>query len=364
MTFFFIKIAYNSKDGFLLANLYKVVYIEKIIVKGDEKMNKKKQFVQIFVISLIVFTIALVPMRMALGKAGEVRLFGGSESIINDMNYIVDESGPYYEMFSKSKRVNVLILGDNDGLTDTIMLASYDLKNQRLDVISVPRDTYYARPSHKGAASQKINAVYGNDGAVGTAKAVSDTLLGIPINYYAVIEFSDVEKIVDEIGGVPMDIPNIKNKGGMYYNDPYDKPPLKIAIPEGHQILDGEHAVQFLRFRKGYPEGDIGRVKAQQEFIKSAVKQAIGSNITDVVKTALTEIDSDVTLGIATKIVTKAISLDIENMNTYLTPGGPKSVNGASYWFVDTTEVGEMIEQIYNPPKEDENKDENKTEEE
>lgn len=326
-------------------------------------MNKMKQFVLFFVIALVVFTIALVPMRFTLEKVGEVRLFGGNESLMKDMNYIVDESGPYYEMFSKSHRANILVLGDNDGLTDTIMLASYDLENQRLDVISIPRDTYYARTKYKSAAAQKINAVYGSEGAVGTAKAVSDILLGIPINYYAVIEFSDVEKIVDEIGGVPMDIPNIKNKGGMYYNDPKDKPPLKIAIPEGHQILDGEHAVQFLRFRKGYPQGDIGRVKAQQEFIKSAVKQAIGPNFPEVVKTGLEEIDSDITLGMATKIATKAIGLDAENMTTYLVPGGPKNVNGASYWFVDEVEVGELIESIYNPIEEEKNRTDNSIEE-
>lgn len=311
------------------------------------EMNNKKQFALFFLISFVIFTIALMPVRFTLGKVGEVRIFGGNESIMKDMDYIVDESGPYYELFSKSNRVNILILGDNDGLTDTIMLASYDMKNQKVDVISIPRDTYYARSDYKGAAAQKINAVYGSEGVIGTAKAVSDTLLGIPINYYAIIEFSDVEKIVDKIGGVPMNIPFT-----MKYDDPYDKPPLHIYIEKGQQTLNGKKSVQFLRYRHGYPEGDIGRVKAQQQFIQSAVKQAIGPELPSVVKLGLQEIDSDITLGMATKIATKAIGLDAENMSTYLTPGGPKTVNGASYWFADTTKVGEMIEQIYSPPSE------------
>jgi len=321
------------------------------------EMNNKKQLIQFFLISLAIFTIALLPVRFTLGKVGEVRIFGGDESIKDEMGYIVDESGPYYELFSKSNRVNILVLGDNDGLTDTIMLASYDMKNQRVDVISVPRDTYYARPAYKGAASQKINAIYGSQGVIEAAKAVSDTLLGIPINYYAVIEFSDVEKIVDKIGGVPMNIPFT-----MKYDDPYDKPPLHIYIEKGQQTLNGKKSVQFLRYRKGYPEADIGRVKAQQEFIKSAVKQAIGPNLPSVSKLGLEEIDSDITLGMATKIATKAIGLDAENMSTYLIPGGPKTVNGASYWFADTTKVGDMIEEIYNPPAEDESKTETEAE--
>lgn len=320
-------------------------------------MNNKKQFAKFFLISFVIFTVALMPVRFTLGKVGEVRIFGGNESLMKDMDYIVDKSGPYYGMFSKSERVNILVLGDNDGLTDTIMLASYDMKNQKLDVISVPRDTYYPRKHYKGAAAQKINAVYGSEGVIGTAKAVSDTLLGIPINYYAVIEFSDVEKIVDKIGGVPMDIPFT-----MKYDDPYDKPPLHIYIVKGQQTLDGKKAVQFLRYRHGYPEGDIGRVKAQQQFIQSALKQAIGPELPGVVKLGLKEIDSDITLGMATKIATKAINLDTKNMTTYLTPGGPKTVNGASYWFADTAKIGEMVEKIYKTPTEKESESQNGTE--
>ena len=97
---------------------------------------------------------------------------------------------------------------------------------------------------------------------------MSDLLLGMPIHYYAMVDYDGVSTIVDSMGGIPMDIPF-----RMRYNDPYDKPPLHIDIPEGQQILDGEHAVQFLRYRHGYPEGDIGRVKAQQAFMKAAFKQ-------------------------------------------------------------------------------------------
>lgn len=309
-------------------------------------MNKRDKitFLKFFGIAFLAFTVALIPIQFALGKLGSVRIFSGEESLAEEMDYIVDKSGPYQELYEQSNRVNILILGDNDGLTDTIMLCSYDMTNQQLDVISVPRDTYYPREGYKGAAYKKINSVYGGEGAVGTAKAVSDMLMNIPINYYAVIEFSDVKKIVDKVGGVPMNIPF-----HMVYDDPYDKPPLHINIPEGEQVLDGEKAVQFLRFRKGYPQQDIGRIHAQQEFIKSAVKQALKANLVSVVKTGLEEVDSDITLGMATKISTKALGLDTENMNTYMLPGESKTVNGASYWFGNSTETGEMIEEIYAP---------------
>lgn len=108
----------------------------------------KKYFLKQFVIFLAIFTIVLIPVNVALGKIGGVRLFAGTESIMDEMDYIIDPDNPFYENFKNSERVNVLLLGVNDGLTDVIMVGSYDLENQRVDIISVPRDTYYYRSQY------------------------------------------------------------------------------------------------------------------------------------------------------------------------------------------------------------------------
>ena len=304
-----------------------------------ENVNK---FLKQLLIYFIVFTLILIPIQMVLDKIGGIRIFSGTDSIIKDMEYIVDEDSPFYEEFKDSKRVNVLILGVNDGLTDTIMLASYDIENQRVDLISIPRDTYYYREGYINPAAHKINAIYSVDGVIGTAKAISDVLLGIPINYYAVIGYQGVEAVVDSMGGVPMNIPF-----HMEYYDPYDTPPLKIDIPEGPQVLSGSKAVEYLRYRKGYQEGDIGRVGAQQEFVKAAFKQALGKDLVKVIKTTLKNVDSDMPLGMAIKIGTNGISLKENSLKTYLTPGNAGTSNGASYWRVDSVEIEKMIGEIY-----------------
>ena len=188
----------------------------------------RKYFLKNFAIFLVVFTIVLIPLNVALGKLGEVRLFSGTDSIMEDMDYIIDPDSPFYDDFKNSERVNVLLLGVNDGLTDVIMVGSYDLKNQRVDIISVPRDTYYYRSQYKGAAWMKINSIYHSEGVVKTAEAVSDVLLGMPINYYVVVDYDAVRAIVDEMGGVPIDIPFT-----MKYDDPYDTPPLHIYFEKG-----------------------------------------------------------------------------------------------------------------------------------
>lgn len=307
-----------------------------------------KIFIKTFVIGFLVFTIMLTPTNYALEKIGGIRLFSGNENLMKDMPYLVDEDSQFYEAFKDKNRVNVLLIGVNGGMTDTLMLGSYDLDDQHVDIISIPRDTYYPREGVNDPASKKINAIYNSGKAVGTAMAVSDVLMGMPINYYAVIKYEGVKKIVDSMGGVPMNI-----TFNMHYNDPYDKPPLKIDIPEGYQILDGDTAVEFLRFRKGsggypgYTEGDIGRVKAQQEFVKSAFRQAIGFSLPKVTTTVLKNVDSDISIGMATKIAAKAVKLKGEDLNTYMIPGESGTKNGASYWFSDEAAIEEMLTQIY-----------------
>jgi LCP family protein required for cell wall assembly len=270
---------------------------------------------------------------------------------MKDMPSPVDKNSPFFEAFKDTNRVNILLMGVNDGMTDTIMLGSYDLDTQHVDVISIPRDTYYPRKGADSPAEKKINCIYSVHKAVGTAEAVSDILQGMPINYYVVVDYKAVKKIVDSMGGVPMNI-----TFHMHYNDPYDTPPLKIDIPEGYQVLDGDKAVEFLRFRHSnsgsgypsYPEGDIGRIKAQQEFVKSAFRQALGFSLPKVVKTTLNNVDSDLPLGMATKLAAKAIGLKGEDMQTIMIPGESGTKDGLSYWFPDEEGVKEMLTQIYN----------------
>jgi len=165
--------------------------------------------------------------------------------------------------------------------------------------------------------------------------------MGMPLHYYAVIKYDGVQNVVDAIGGVPMNIPF-----DMKYSDPTADPPLYINIPKGEQILDGEHAMQFLRYRSGYVEGDLGRVKAQQEFVKSAFKQVLKSNLLNTAEVIFDNVESDITLEMATKIATKAIGLSGEDIQTYVIPNWPDP-NSPYYVYPKTEEIGEMLKQIY-----------------
>ena len=134
----------------------------------------------------------------------------------------------------------------------------------------------------------------------------------------------------------------------MKYNDPYDTPPLVIDIPAGEQVLDGEHAIQYLRYRKGYSEGDIGRIAAQQEFVESAFKQALGMKLPTIAKTVFNNVESDITVGATSSLALNAIGMTSDQFETYTAPGVPDTKYGLSFWVLDDQAVQEMLLQIYN----------------
>lgn len=313
-----------------------------------------KHFFKFFIITLILFTVIFTPTFAVfdINKAiSDIRIFGPGENetvLAKDLPTLVDENSPFFEAFTNSNRVNILLLGINTNLTDTILLASYDMDAQQVDLISVPRDTYYKRENAGGGAERKINAAYHDGGALGTAKAVSDILMGIPINYYMEIDYDGVGEIVDSLGGIPVNIPF-----RMYYTDPYDDPPLVIDFQPGEQVLYGEDAIKYLRFRKGnqgyegYKEGDIGRIHAQQEFMKSAFKQALSMKLPKVIGTVLENVNSDLTLDMALKIAASATKLDMSAINTHTLPGEARYENNVSYFFHDEDLTEDMLTQIY-----------------
>ncbi len=330
--------------------------------KKVENQTKGVVFFKHFIIGFLAFIILLFPVFLLVDKIGNAKVLAGpaveadgsadgadTAAVNGDMpDSMTDTDSPFYEMFQDTNRVNVLLLGINGDMTDTIMVGSYDLDDQRVDVISVPRDTYYERPGADSPGAKKINAVYHKGRAEGTAQAVSDVLLGMPIHYYAVVKYDGVKEVVDAIGGVPVNIPF-----DMDYDDIYDKPPLHLHFKEGPKTLSGEEAVKYLRYRKdnkdgyGYAQGDIGRIAAQQEFIKSAIKESIGLGLPKVVSTAVGAVESNVTVAEAVKLATSAVGLSSENIEGHQAPGEATMKDGASYWMVDEDAVGDLLRQIY-----------------
>lgn len=176
----------------------------------------------------------------------------------------------------------VLILGRDTGgggNTDTMLLASYDVTNQKATVMSIPRDTMV----NVNWDVKKINSVYnmygGGDKGIQALYQEIAQLVGFEPDFRVIVEWEAVGEIVDAMGGVYFDVPR-----DMDYEDPYQD--LSIHISKGYQKLNGEQAMGVVRFRdgkNGYANGDIGRIETQQAFLKAVIEQMLQiQNVTKI----------------------------------------------------------------------------------
>lgn len=214
--------------------------------------------------------------------------------------------------------INVLLMcTDEDGLrTDAIMLASYNTKENSVNMLSIPRDLRM----YIGNRYQKINAAHAfeTDGVIGGPTATCEAvtrLTGVPINYYVDFSFDAVAHVINELGPVEFTIPDLYGDGvGMVYDDPVQG--LHINLPPGTYELDGSQVVQLLRYRKGnpdpvtgvrksYPNGDADRIKIQQDFLKALVDQKLNISLIQKIPSIFTDVKSEIKTNLSVKDVLK-----------------------------------------------------------
>ncbi len=236
-----------------------------------------------------------------------------------------------------------LLVGGTDrtsGLTDVLMLISFNRDKQQLSVMQIPRDTYadYTNKSYK-----KINGAYGTLGGGKALSAFLSGALGVPIHSYAIISPDAFCKAVDAVGGVEivLDEP-------LYYNDPYQG--LTISLPKGKQTLNGKEAEQLVRYRSGYANGDLGRIDAQKVFLASFYKK-ISEDITPLQLTSLAAAlvgGTDTDLGVAELISLYGELSALKSENIYFVTSPGQAVvadkSGASYYVLSSKACSELLE--------------------
>lgn len=319
-----------------------------------------KYFLKVFIVALILCLLAVGAGIYTYSRIYEPSDEGIDTDILDNQdddnpNELTEEElkDPLQKAIAASDRVNFLLMGMEGTRSDTMIFVSFDPKLKKVDMISIPRDTYYHTPGFDRADQRKINAVYGRGKAGGSKRAVEEILGQVPVHHYITVDYEGVEKIVDAIGGVEVDVPF-----HMEYVDATEgHEPLYIDIPKGKQVLNGENAVKFLRFRHnndmtvGYPDGDLGRIRAQQQFIKSAIKKALSFRLVNVVNTAFNYVKTDVKLTEALSYTTSIIGFDMENLSMTTLPGAPEDrVYGdtkLSYFIHDPVKIRELMMEIY-----------------
>lgn len=304
-------------------------------------MRSKSRFVRVFLttfLTVVIFGWGLLSAAQSYFHGMAYEEFAG-----------VDESSASVADTEQEQRINILLAGIESTRTDTLMLLSYDQKVNRMDIVSIPRDTY-VNYGYKDPARRKINSVYGypegQGGIEGSAAAVS-SLLGVPVHEYVSVDYRAVTEIVNALGGIRVDIPFAMN-----YDDPYADPPLHIHFQEGSKTLDGEDAVRYLRWRKNNDgkrsDGDLGRIARQQDFVLKVIHKALTPRMfTRAVRVGLENTKTSLDFGQAIFYAQKAVSMQESDIHMHRIPGEDAGIDGLWYFKHDQAGTQRLMKDIY-----------------
>ena len=225
------------------------------------------------------------------------------------------------------------------GNTDSLMLVSYDVKNQSVSVASIARDTRV----DVERKLKKINAAYAlNNKMDGLKEEVSRTF-GIPIDKYLRVNIRGFVRLVNAVDGIDFFVPC-----NMNYDDPYQD--LSIHYAKGMQHLNGQQALEVCRFRQtndGGGYGDEGRQSTQRAVLTAVLKKVLAhpEKINEYIAIAQENLDTDLSVADMTWFASKIISFDTENLNTMSMPCEWHN----PYMYLDPDATLELVNTYLNP---------------
>ena len=290
----------------------------------DNNEKPKRNFLPIIFLALCFIGSALAGAMVA------------SSSLFDDkdpVRKIVGTDSEVELIKAKDKSI-VLIMGvdkreDDVGRSDTLMIATIDPRLDQATLLSIPRDT---RVKIRGRGYDKINAAFAY-GGVRLTESTVENFLGIDIDHYVMIDTSSFVKIIDAIGGVDIDV-----EKRMYYEDPWDdNGGLVIDLYPGEQHMDGKTAVTYVRYRDS--EGDIGRVKRQQAFMRACMDKVtspeILPRIPKILREVIDAVETDMSLRQLLELAGALKAAAQNGLETDMVPGYPLYIDDISYWIPD-----------------------------
>jgi len=250
--------------------------------------------------------------------------------------------------FEGKKVVRILMLGEDDstvrskkaerGLSDTIMLASFDLDAKKVSILSIPRDTAI----EIDGKTRKINTAFKVGGAALSEESVAN-LVGVKPDYYVETNLHGFRKTVDIVGGVDIDV-----EKDMHYTDHWGG--LYINLKKGKQHMNGEKAMEYVRFRHD-AMGDIWRVGRQQTFMKAMVKRIKMPfnwiKLPRIIASVKSNIDTDLSVKDLIELAKLSGQLDLAHAKTATLPGLPNHIGDGSFWVVDPEKTATIVQDLF-----------------
>lgn|SRR3989344_3182309 len=245
----------------------------------SQYQRREKEQVQKAPIRRRYILVLFLAVSVLVGMFFTASVFG----FFNPISIVANVSGMGFR--EADGRTNILLLGSDKRtqgtttsvLTDTILVASIGTVEKNVVLISLPRDLWVEAPS---GYRSKINAVYAYGGSDEMTKVV-ENVLGIPIHYYAVVDFRLFKDVIDILGGIRVTVDRafddfyypVEGKENASLAERYET----VHFSAGTQTMNGDIALKYVRSRKGNnDEGtDFARSKRQQKVIMAIKDRAL-----------------------------------------------------------------------------------------
>ena len=250
----------------------------------------------------------------------------------------------------------VLIIGlDGGGNANVIMVGAYDHAEQRGYLLSIPRDTRVdvQRNRRKIVAAYPVGQLNGggHQGGIERMKQEVQTLIGFKPDFYVLVDFNAFIRIIDAFGGVEIYVPFDK-----IYDDPYQD--LHIDIPAGLQMLNGEQALHFVRYRRGNDRSmtitDYQRIENQQLVISTLLNDMMSPRtilqIPEMIRTYREYVSTDLQIGEKLWFAAQFFNIrDVAAISTYTLP--MLGTSGAPAWYElpDRDGILNLVNRSFNP---------------
>ncbi len=254
------------------------------------------------------------------------------------------------------RHTNVFIAGvdaETGTLTDFMIVGSYDKDTGEIDFISIPRDTACTLNDEQRAQVEaegiyvpdtiKLNELhsYTKDLGMEFLTEYQEDLLGVEIQYYALVDLNVLHDLIDAMGGVWFDVPQ-----DMYYTD--NAQGLYIDLEAGYQLLDADQCEQLLRYRHGYARGDIARIEVQQAFLQAMLEQLLSFD-------TFMSNPVEFTTKIFGNIETNATAMDVARYSQELSKISATNITFQTapidyierYVYLDEYELSKMVDEIF-----------------
>lgn len=324
----------------------------KIITGGIS--NKTRVLTVFTVFALLASALTLGTAAYQKGKNGAAAK--GESYIYEALDATSGEVGGVQDAAETGRGVLVLGKDYDSNRTDAVICVYFNYKTGAVSTLQIPRDTYVKDGDYAGRINSllpRYRTIAANSGekdplaaGIGLLMDKIEADFGVRLDNYVFLDSAAIEALTDAVGGVSVDVP-----ARIDYTDK-DRG-IDLHLNEGLQRLNGKQAAQFVRYRQGYPQADVGRINAQKLYAAAMMEKIMSfstaASAASIVNALSSYIKTDLDAEDIALLATKLCLAKKDDVVMYTLPGDGVTVGSGSYYGTFCDKLEELLAKGFAP---------------